>query len=82
MILLYYLIKPQYVYVTLTHASEPTCTDKQTPTLGRNRDGGEDTDRGKALERQITGLDKLHFNCDHGSRLDVPLQSCGASMKK
>lgn len=25
------------------------------------------------LEPQITGLDKLHFNCDHESRLDVEL---------
>lgn len=43
------------------------------PTLGRNRDGREETDRGKPSERQITGLDKLHFNCDHESHLDVQL---------
>lgn len=33
----------------------------------------EETDRGKPLERLITGLDKLHFNCDHESRLDARL---------
>lgn len=46
---------------------------KQTPTLACNRDSGEETDRGKPLERQITGLDKLHFCCDHESYFDVPL---------
>lgn len=62
-----------------THACKQTNmythmqTHKQTPTLGLNRDNREETDRGKPLERQITGLDKLHFNCDHESCLDVPL---------
>lgn len=46
---------------------------KQTPTLACNRDSREEADRGKPLERQITGLDKLHFDCDHESCLDVPL---------
>lgn len=50
-----------------THAH----TDAHTgPQHRRER---EETDRGKPLERQITGLDKLHFNCDHESRLDVQL---------
>lgn len=46
---------------------------KQTPTLACDRDSREETERGKPLERQITGLDKLHFDCDHESCLDVPL---------
>lgn len=46
---------------------------KQTPTPACNRDSREETDRGKPLERQITGLDKLHFDCDHESCLDAPL---------
>lgn len=52
---------------TQTHAH----TDAHTgPQQRRER---EETDRGKPLERQITGLDKLHFSCDHESRLDVRL---------
>lgn len=41
------------------------------PALACNRGPGEETDRGKPLERQITGLDKLHFCCDHESCFDV-----------
>lgn len=47
-------------------------THKQTPTLACNREPGEETDRGKPLERQITGLDKLHFCCCNESYFDVP----------
>ncbi len=54
-----------------THVQTHTHTDAHAePQQRRQR---EETDRGKPLERQITGLDKLHFNCDHESPLDVRL---------
>lgn len=50
-----------------------TCTNAGAHTRPQQRQQREKADRGKPLERQITGLDKLHFNCDHESCLDVPL---------
>lgn len=58
--------RPPKLCLLLTH----TCKQKykQMPTLGCNRER-------KQIEesRQITGLDELHFSCDHEFHLDVQL---------
>lgn len=69
-----FLNQPPKLCLFYTHA----CTQTNTHTDAhagppQQRRWREETDRGKPLERQITGLDKLHFNCDHESRLDVRL---------
>lgn len=58
--------------ITCGHTSPSSYTRGNAPESGRcSTNSGEDPERRTPSERQITGLDKLHSDCDHQSRLDV-----------
>lgn len=56
-----------------THTGKHTHTHPCLAAAETTERGCREREKGKPTERQITGLDKLHFDCDHESRLVVCL---------